>query len=87
MQTFSCFHTVSVHHKWDGPKLYHQKVNLRVVFQVAKQPKTWDLRTENTENPWNALILLRIPIWPGKRQNLKFELENHEKLALKHSTE
>ena len=37
LQTFSLFSTIPFHHKWKGLHYYHQKVNVRAVFQVAER--------------------------------------------------
>ena len=44
LESFSRFDTVSLDHRWNGTKSYHQKLNARVASQVTRRLNTWDLR-------------------------------------------
>ena len=44
LKSFQRFTTISLDHKWNGIRFYHQKVNLRVPLRVTEPLKTYDLR-------------------------------------------
>ena len=41
---FSRFSTIFLHHKWNGTRFYHQKVNVWTASQVVERLKTYYIR-------------------------------------------